>query len=91
MEKLKSMRMDKKSEFCLLHNLCIPNAFSNHDLFTKPPGHHQHLIKQLKTRNQQRNPYPNQVDYVIIINSINMKIYDACSCTNATAISEQFQ
>ena len=66
-------------EFCKLHNLLITNTiFKRKPIHQATHGyHHYHLPR--------KNPYRNQIDYILLRKNVNSKIFDSrCFNSNFT-------
>ena len=61
-------------EFCKLHNLLITNT-----IFKHKPSHQTTWISPLPPTFPRKNPYRNQVDYILLRKNINSKIFDSTS------------
>ena len=57
-------------EFCKLHNLLITNTIFKHN-----PSHQTTWISPLTTWIPRKNPYRNQIDYILMRKIMNSKIF----------------
>ena len=61
-------------EFCKLHNLLIANT-----IFKHKPSHQATWISPLPPTFPRKNPYRNQIDYILLRKNMNSKIFDSRS------------
>ena len=62
------------TEFCKLHNLLITNT-----IFKHKPSHQTTWISPLPPTFPRKNPYRNQIDYILLRKNVNSKIFDSRS------------
>ena len=71
---------EKLIELCSLHNLRITNTFFKHKPIYQTtwtsPTKHKNVIDS-KSKLPRRNPYRNQIDYILVNNDSNIKITDS--------------
>ena len=75
-------------EFCIMNNLKITNTFFKHKpihLTTSVPYVN---ITDCKTNTPRRNPFRNQIDYVLVRNSTNTKAFDTKATFSTTTNSD---
>ena len=82
---------EKLIELCSLHNLRITNTFFKHKpihqtTWTSPPKHKK--VIDSKSKLPRRNPYRNQIDYILVNNGSNIKITDSKSTTDIITLSD---
>ena len=80
------------TELCNLHNLRITSTFFKHKpthrtTWTSPSPYKN--VNDSKTKSLRKNPYRNQIDYILVRNCEKIKIIDSKSTTNKTAMSDQ--
>ena len=76
---------EKFIELCNLHNLRITNTFFKHKrthqtTWTSPAPYKN--VNDSKTKSLRKNPYRNQIDYILVRNRKTIKITDSKSTTN---------
>ena len=70
-------------EFCKLHNLLITNL-----IFKHKPSHQTTWISPLPPTFPRKNPYRNQIDYVLLRKNMNSKIFGSRSFNSNFARSD---
>ena len=82
---------EKLIELCNLHNLRITNTFfkhkSTHQTTRISPAPYKN-VNDSKTKPLRKNPYRNQVDYILVRNCETIKITDLKSTTNKITMSD---
>ena len=82
---------EKLIETCNLHNLRITDTFfkhkPTHQTTWKSPAPYKN-VKDSKTKSFQKNPYRNQIDYILVRNCETIKITDSKSTTNKITMSD---
>ena len=62
------------TEFCKLHNLLMTNT-----IFKHKPSHQTTWISPLPPTFPRKNPYRNQIDYILLRKNMNSKVFDSRS------------
>jgi len=61
---------EKLIELCSLHNLRITNTFFKHKPIHQTtwtsPTQYKNVVDDSKTKQPRRNPYRNQIDYILV-------------------------
>ena len=72
-------------EFCKLHNLTLTNT-----IFKQKPNHQTTWTSPIKVsqQNNRKNPYRNQIDYIIVKNHQNTTVFDSRSYNSITTTSD---
>ena len=82
---------EKLIELCNLHDLQITNTFfkhkPTHQTTWTPPAPYKN-VNDSKTNSLRKNPYSNQIDYILVRNCETTKITDSKSTTNKITMSE---
>ena len=82
---------EKLIEFCNIHDLRITNTFFKHkpihQTTWKSPATYINNI-DAKTKQPRRNPYRNQIDYILVKNNNNIKIFDSRAYTSQSTKSD---
>ena len=73
-------------EFCKLRNLLITNT-----IFKYKPSHQTTWISPLPPTFPRKNPYRNQIDYILLRKNMNSKIFDSRSFKSNFTRSDQKQ
>ncbi|XP_066931881.1 uncharacterized protein [Clytia hemisphaerica] len=71
---------EKLIEFCMVYNLRITNTFFKHKpihLTTWESPIHITNVMDSKTNSPRRNPYRNQIDYILVRNNVNTRTLDS--------------
>ena len=81
-------------EFCVMNNLKITNTFFKYKpihLTTRQSPVPYVNITACKTNTPRRNPFRNQIDYVLVRNSTNAKVFDSKATISTTTNSNHKQ
>ena len=91
-QKVKStLTVIKMIEFCVMNNLKITDTFFKHKsihLTTwQSPAQYINII-DCKTNTLRRNPFKKQIDYILVRNNTNTKVFDSKATISTTTNSD---
>ena len=86
-----NLNREKMIEFCVMNNLKITNTFPKHrpiHLTTWQSPSPYVNITNCKMNTLRRNPFRNQIDYILVRNNTNAKVFDSKATISTTTNSD---